>query len=121
MAIYLIVFLGGWKLFESGDPILMEIGAALVLSIFFFAINEVLTMHEKKIKDLEEHIKKLEFLDAEAICDFIERSHEEYLKRKINVDEDIRHIVSLNHQVVEGIKQLTEKGRAHHLFRQGDG
>ena len=68
-----------------------------------------------------EHIKKLEFLDAEAICDFIERSHEEYLKRKINVDEDIRHIVSLNHQVVEGIKQLTEKGRAHHLFRQGDG
>lgn len=68
-----------------------------------------------------EHIRKLEFLDAEAICDFIERSHEEYLKRKINVDEDIRHIVSLNHQVVEGIKQLTEKGRAHHLFRQGDG
>ena len=60
LAIYLIVFLGGWKLFESGDPIMMEIGAALVLSIFFFAINEVLTMHEKKIKDLEEHIKKLE-------------------------------------------------------------
>lgn len=60
LAIYLIVFLGGWKLFESGDPILIEIGAALVLSIFFFAINEVLTMHEKKIKDLEDHIKKLE-------------------------------------------------------------
>lgn len=60
VVIYLCVFLGGWKLFESGDPILMEIGAALVLSIFFSAINEVLTMHEKKIKDLEEHIKKLE-------------------------------------------------------------
>ncbi len=60
LTIYLIVFFGGWKLFESGDPILMEIGAALFLSIFFFAINEVLTMHEKKIKDLEEHIKKLE-------------------------------------------------------------
>lgn len=60
LSIYLIVFLGAWKLFESGDPIMMEIGAALVLSIFFFAINEVLTMHEKKIKDLEEHIKKLE-------------------------------------------------------------
>ena len=60
LAIYLTVFFGGWKLFESGDPILMEIGAALVLSIFFFAINEVLTIHEKKIKDLEEHIKKLE-------------------------------------------------------------
>lgn len=60
LAIYLIVFFGGWELFESGDPVLMEIGAALVLSIFVFAINEVLTMHEKKIKDLEEHIKKLE-------------------------------------------------------------
>ena len=60
LAIYLIVFLGGWKLFESNDPILMEIGAALVLSIFYFANNEVLTMHGKKIKDLEEHIQKLE-------------------------------------------------------------
>ncbi len=53
-------FFGGWKLFESNDPILMEIGAALVLSIFFFANHEVLTMHEKKIKDLEERIQKLE-------------------------------------------------------------
>lgn len=60
LTIYLIVFLGGWRLFESGDPILMEIGAALVLSIFFFAINEVLTTQEKKIEDLQEHIKKLE-------------------------------------------------------------
>ena len=60
LAIYVIVFIGGWKLFESGDPILIEIGVALVLSIFIFAINEVLTMHEKKIKDLEEHIRKLE-------------------------------------------------------------
>ncbi len=60
LAIYLIVFFGGWKLFESKDPILMEIGAALVLSIFLFAINEVTTAHEKKIKDLEERIKNLE-------------------------------------------------------------
>lgn len=60
LTIYLIVFFCGWKLFESGDPILIEIGAALVLSIFLFAINEVLRMHEKKIKDLEEQIKRLE-------------------------------------------------------------
>lgn len=60
LAIYAIVFFGGWRLFESGDPILIEIGAALVFSIFIFAINEVITMHEKKIKDLEEHIMKLE-------------------------------------------------------------
>ncbi len=60
VVIYLTVLLGGWKLFNSGDPILMEIGAALVLSIFVFAINEVATKHENKIKALEERISKLE-------------------------------------------------------------
>ena len=60
LAIYLIVFLGGWKLFESGDPILIEIGVAFILSIFLFAIIEVQTTHEKKIKDLEERVKQLE-------------------------------------------------------------
>ena len=60
LVIYLIVFFGGWKLFESGDPMLIEIGVALVLSVFIFIINEVITTHEKKIKDLEEQIKKIE-------------------------------------------------------------
>lgn len=60
LVIYLIVFFGGWKLFESGDPILIEIGVALFLSVFIFIINEVITTHEKKIKDLEEQIKKIE-------------------------------------------------------------
>lgn len=60
LVIYLIVFFGGWKLFESGDPILIEIVVALVLSVFIFIINEVITTHEKKIKDLEEQIKKIE-------------------------------------------------------------
>lgn len=48
IVIYLTVFLGGWKLFESGDPILMEIGVALVLSVFVFAINEAVTKLENK-------------------------------------------------------------------------
>ena len=39
--------------------------------------------------------------------------HEEYLRRKIDVEEDIRHIVSLNYQVVEGIRQLAEQGKLH--------
>lgn len=65
LAIYLICFFGGWKLFESGDPILMEIGAALILSIFLFAVNEVLTAHEQKITDLNARIKKLEDMIAQ--------------------------------------------------------
>ena len=58
--IYLTVFFGGWKLFESGDPLLMELGVALVLSFFVFAFNEVATKLEKKIQELEERIEKME-------------------------------------------------------------
>ena len=60
VVIYLIVFFGGWKLFESGDPIMIEIGIALILSVFVFVISEVVTGLEKRIKSLEEKIKELE-------------------------------------------------------------
>lgn len=60
LVIYLVVFFGGWRLFESENPIFIEMGVALVASIFFFAVNEVMNAHELKIKDLEERIKKLE-------------------------------------------------------------
>ena len=60
VVIYLFVFLGGWKLFESGDPILVEIGVAFVLSFFAFVINEVVTGLEKRVKSLEARIYELE-------------------------------------------------------------
>lgn len=70
-------------------------------------------------RDNREHFKRVEFINSDALCDFVKKSHEEYLKRKIDVDEDIKHIVSLNHQVVEGIKQLAEKSKAgHRLVKQ---
>ena len=58
--IYLFVFFGGWKLFESGDPILIEIGVALILSFFFFSVNEVVIGLDRRVKSLEERIKELE-------------------------------------------------------------
>ena len=58
--IYLFVFLGGWKLFESGDPVLIEVGIAFIMSFFMFIINEVVTGLEKRVKLLEERISKLE-------------------------------------------------------------
>ena len=60
VVIYLFVFFGGWKLFESGDPILIEVGIAFILSFFVFIINEVVTGLEKRVKSLEEQINKLE-------------------------------------------------------------
>ena len=65
--IYLTVFFGGWKLFESGDPILIEVGVALVLSFFVFAFNEVTTNLEKKIRLLEERIKELESKEKDKV------------------------------------------------------
>ena len=60
LVIYLTVFFGGWKLFNSGDPILIEIGVALVLSIFVFVINEIITALDKRVKALEERLNELE-------------------------------------------------------------
>ena len=58
--VYLTVFFGGWKLFESGDPILIELGAAFILSVFVFAFNETVTKLEKKIEALEKRISEME-------------------------------------------------------------
>lgn len=60
IVIYLFVFLGGWKLFENGDPIGIEIGVAFVLSLFVFIFNEVVTGLEKRVRSLEERITELE-------------------------------------------------------------
>lgn len=60
IVIYLIMFFWGWKLVESGDPILIEVVVALILSIFLFAVGEVMTTFEKRIKSLEERLEKLE-------------------------------------------------------------
>ncbi len=60
IVIYSIVFFGGWKLLESGDPVLMELGVALVLSIFVFVFIEVITHLAKRITSLEERLNQLE-------------------------------------------------------------
>ncbi len=60
VVIYLIVFFGGWKLFESGDPILIEVGVAFVLSFFVFLFYEIVTCLEKRVKSLENRLDELE-------------------------------------------------------------
>ena len=60
VVIYLFVFFGGWKLFESRNPILIVVGIAIPLSVFVFAVNEAATELEKRVKALEERLNKLE-------------------------------------------------------------
>lgn len=60
IVIYLFVFFGGWKLFDGGDPILIEVGVAAVLSFFVFVFGEVVTRLEKRVEALEERINELE-------------------------------------------------------------
>ena len=60
VVIYLIVFFGGWKLFESGDPILIEVGVAFILSFFVFIFYEIVTGLKKRVESLEKRIEELE-------------------------------------------------------------
>ena len=60
VCIYLFIFVGGWKLLESGDPIRMELAAAIVVGTILFIVNEVTTAQDKKIKDLEQRLTELE-------------------------------------------------------------
>ena len=62
--IFLYVFCGGWELYESGNPIKIELGAAVIFGTFFFVIIDIIyeleKQHEEKIKKLEHRIKELE-------------------------------------------------------------
>lgn len=58
--IYLMVFLGGWKLIESGDPILIEIAVSVIVGILVWIIYEFSKYCEKKFDDLHKRIQELE-------------------------------------------------------------
>lgn len=60
IVIYLIMLFWGWKLIETGNPILIEVVFAAILSVFLYAFGEAVSVLEKRVKALEERIKKLE-------------------------------------------------------------
>lgn len=60
ICIYLIIFAGGWRLFEGGDPILLEIAAAFVIGFVIWLIYEWSVLFECRIKELEKRIEELE-------------------------------------------------------------
>ena len=60
VVIYLFVFFGGYKLFESGDVILKEIGVAFIVGIIIFLIFSLFGNNSDKISELEKRIEELE-------------------------------------------------------------
>ena len=58
--IYIFVFFGGWKLLESGDPILLEIVAAIAMGLIFWVMYEITKGYEAKLAELERRIEALE-------------------------------------------------------------
>lgn len=59
---------------------------------------------------------EMEFDDTEELYEYILNKHETYLERKLNVEEDIRHIVSVNRHLVEGISHLFQKTKSKQGF-----
>ena len=62
ISIYLLVFFGGYKLFEAKNPILMEIGVSILVSIVFYVIECLNEETNNRIEKLENRITELESL-----------------------------------------------------------
>lgn len=85
-------------------------------------LKEHCSYEEKLKRDLREYIKSekaqehklnsIEFKNAESVCDFIQQSHDDYIVRKHNVEDDIHHIVEVNYKALQGMMHLLAERRA---------
>ena len=79
--------------------------------------------HHRLLQLKEEHEKlqnkkKAEpLIDAETICAFIQKSHDEYLAHKHGVEDDIEHIVEVNHKALDAMMKLLANKRAEWRIR----
>lgn len=101
---------------------------------FTFPHNDIYTggfkehcTYEKKLKnDIREFIKNGEaerlaearyFLDAQGLCDYIQKSHDDYIERKHNVEDDIRHIVSINQKAIAGMIHILADRKSEYAVK----
>ncbi len=61
--------------------------------------------------------QKQPFHNAEALCEYIEHAHEDYLARKHDVETDIRHILSVNKKALSGMIDVLAEKRAEHMLK----
>jgi len=60
LVIYLFVFFGGYKLLETDDIILKEIGISFITGLVVFLIFDLFKNNSDKIEELENRIEELE-------------------------------------------------------------
>lgn len=58
--IYLLVFIGGWRLLESGDMVMIEIAVAVLVGIILWLFFEQARQYDERLRQLEERISELE-------------------------------------------------------------
>ena len=58
--IYLLVFVGGWRLVETGNIIAIEIAIATLVGFIVWFVFEITKAYEKKILELESRIQAFE-------------------------------------------------------------
>lgn len=58
--IYSLVFIGGWRLLESGDMVMIEIAVAILVGIILWLLFEQGKQHEERLRQLEQRIQTLE-------------------------------------------------------------
>ena len=63
-------------------------------------------------ESIPQNAKEDVFHTVESLCGFIQKAHQDYLERKHDVEDDIRHIVSVNQKVLSGMMDLLARRRA---------
>ena len=115
---------GYWSI-DTADY-MMDLGQVFhyIADYFTFPHNQIYDgnlkdhcMYEKELKfRLREYVKSgkafrdridaKKFETPEAVCSFVKKAHEDYLKMKHGVQEDCEYIVRICHQVVQAILNL---------------
>ncbi len=85
-------------------------------------LKEHCSYEEKLKRDLREYlksgrVKQLEdraeqFHSAEALCNFIQCAHDDYICHKHGVDDDICHIIEVNRKALAGMRMLLARHKS---------
>lgn len=80
-------------------------------------LKQKLRSYLKSPQAQKEQKESVELKTPQALIEFIQKSHEEYLKHKNCVEDDIRSIVALNHQAVRSIIGFFYQARENHRLK----